>query len=72
METPRHQCLNNFLYRVEQPGKIGFVGLFNGADELNLDEAWMGMNDAGFVILNTCGIQSACQRARLDRPAKAS
>ena len=21
---------NNFLYRVEQPGKIGFVGLFNG------------------------------------------
>jgi len=44
---------NNFLYRVEQPGKIGFVGLFNGADELNLDEAWMGMNDAGFAIMNT-------------------
>lgn len=44
---------NNFLYRVEQPGKIGFVGLFNGADELNLDDAWMGMNDAGFAIMNT-------------------
>lgn len=44
---------NNFLYRVDNPGKIGYVGLFNGADELTLDEAWMGMNDAGFSIMNT-------------------
>lgn len=44
---------NNFLYRVEQPGRIGYVGLFNGGDTLRLDEAWMGMNDAGFVIINT-------------------
>lgn len=48
---------NNYLYRVEAnpsiPGSIGYVGLFNGADELNLDEAWMGMNDAGFAIMNT-------------------
>lgn len=44
---------NNFLYRVEKPGKIGYVGLFNGGDELKLDEAWMGMNDEGFAIMNT-------------------
>ena len=44
---------NNFLYRVESPGEIGYVALFNGADELRLDEAWMGMNDEGFAIMNT-------------------
>ncbi len=44
---------NNFLYRVEEPGRIGYVGLFNGGDTLMLDEAWMGMNDDGFAIINT-------------------
>ena len=44
---------NNFLYRVDNPGKIGYVGLFNGSDSLRTDEAWMGMNDAGFAIMNT-------------------
>lgn len=44
---------DNFLHRVEVPGKIGYVGLFNGGDTLRLDEAWMGMNDAGFAIINT-------------------
>jgi len=44
---------DNFLHRVEEPGKIGYVGLFNGGDTLCLDEAWMGMNDAGFAIMNT-------------------
>ncbi|MBD5234695.1 MAG: hypothetical protein HDS65_11070 [Bacteroidales bacterium] len=44
---------DNFLYRVEKPGKIGYVGLFNGSDSLRTDEAWMGMNDAGFAIMNT-------------------
>lgn len=44
---------DNFLYRVETPGKIGYVGLFNGGDSLDLREAWMGMNDAGFAIMNT-------------------
>lgn len=44
---------NNFLYRVEKEGSIGYVGLFNGGDSLVLDEAWMGMNDAGFAIINT-------------------
>lgn len=47
---------NNFLYRVEgnpETGKIGYVGLFNGGDSLILEEVWMGMNDAGFAIMNT-------------------
>lgn len=44
---------DNFLYRVENPGEIGYVGLFNGGDSLDLSEAWMGMNDAGFAIMNT-------------------
>ncbi len=44
---------NNFLARVEAAkGEIGYVGLFNGGDSL-LTEAWMGMNDAGFAIMNT-------------------
>lgn len=44
---------SNFIHRVDEPGKIGYVGLFNGGDSLELDEAWMGMNDAGFAIMNT-------------------
>lgn len=44
---------DNYLYRVENPGEIGYVGLFNGGDSLDLSEAWMGMNDAGFAIMNT-------------------
>lgn len=44
---------DNFLYRVERPGEIGYVGLFNGGDSLVTEEAWMGMNDAGFSIMNT-------------------
>ena len=44
---------NNFISRVENPGEIAYVALFNGSDELKLDEAWMGMNDEGFAIMNT-------------------
>lgn len=44
---------SNFIHRVDLPGKIGYVGLFNGGDSLVLDEVWMGMNDAGFAIMNT-------------------
>ena len=43
----------NYLHRVEAPGRIGYVGLFNDADTLCTDEAWMGVNDAGFAIINT-------------------
>lgn len=44
---------DNFLYRVDPPGGIGYVALFNGGDTLAIDDAWMGMNDAGFAIMNT-------------------
>lgn len=43
----------NFLHRVDTPGRIPFVGLFNGTDTTKLDEAWMGVNDRGFAIINT-------------------
>lgn len=43
----------NFIERVESTDSTyGFVGLFNDGDSL-LQEAWMGMNDAGFAIMNT-------------------
>ena len=44
---------NNFLARVEPTDStLGYVGLFNAGDSL-LREAWMGMNDSGFAIMNT-------------------
>lgn len=53
---------HNFLARVEadpsRPGSIGYVGLFNGGDTA-LREAWMGMNDAGFAIMNTASYNLA-------------
>lgn len=50
---------NNFLQRVEPAnGCYGYVGLFNAGDSL-LQEAWMGMNDAGFAIMNTASYNLA-------------
>lgn len=44
---------NNFIARVEPTDStFGYVGLFNAGDSL-LTEAWMGMNDHGFAIMNT-------------------
>lgn len=54
----------NFLERVERPGEIGYVALFNDGDSL-LREAWMGMNDAGFAIMNTASYNLAPDTARL-------
>lgn len=55
---------NNFLARVEPAdGKFGYVGLFNGGDSL-LQEAWMGMNDAGFAIMNTASYNLAPDTAK--------
>lgn len=33
-------------------GELSYVGLFN-ADDRKLEQAWMGMNEAGFAIMNT-------------------
>ena len=50
---------NNFLQRVQPAnGCYGYVGLFNAGDSL-LSEAWMGMNDAGFAIMNTASYNLA-------------
>ncbi len=44
---------HNFIARVGASGnRHGYVALFNGGDSL-LNEAWTGMNDAGFAIMNT-------------------
>jgi hypothetical protein len=51
---------SNFLARVEAraAGEFGYVGLFNAGDSL-LAEAWTGMNDAGFAIMNTASYNLA-------------
>lgn len=56
---------DNFLAKVAKPGLHAYVGLFNGGDSL-LREAWMGMNDAGFAIMNTASynlMPDTCQFA---------
>lgn len=58
---------NNFIARVDPDscsGALGFTALFNGGDSL-LSEAWMGMNDAGFAIMNTASYNLAPDTARL-------
>lgn len=44
---------HNFVERVPaRNGMLGYVALFDGGDT-ELKQAWMGMNDSGFAILNT-------------------
>ncbi|MDE6267301.1 MAG: hypothetical protein K2M07_08145 [Muribaculaceae bacterium] len=44
---------HNFITRVEPHDTLmGYIALFNGGDSL-LTEAWTGLNDAGFAIMNT-------------------
>lgn len=55
----------NFLARVEATDSThAYVGLFNDGDSL-LTEAWMGMNDAGFAIMNTASYNLAPDTAAL-------
>ena len=55
---------NNFLARVEAKGNDhGYIALFNEGDSL-LREAWMGMNDAGFAIMNTASYNLAPDTAK--------
>lgn len=51
---------DNFLQRVlpKSQGEHEYVALFNGGDSL-LTEAWMGMNDTGFAIMNTASYNLA-------------
>lgn len=43
---------NKVEYVEGKNGEHSYVGLFNAADR-QLREAWMGMNDAGFAVMNT-------------------
>jgi hypothetical protein len=49
---------DNFVERVERDGCYTFVALFNGGDSL-LRDAWMGMNERGFAIMNTASYNLA-------------
>lgn len=44
--------LNNKIERIDSAGMIPYVALFNSSDKY-CREAWMGMNEAGFAIMNT-------------------
>ena len=43
---------NKIEYIPARDGAYGYVALFNAGDR-DLEQAWMGMNDAGFAIMNT-------------------
>lgn len=43
---------NKVEYVAGRNGEHSYVGLFN-ADDRKLEQAWMGMNDSGFAIMNT-------------------
>lgn len=43
---------NKVEYIAPSKGEFGYVALFNASDK-DLKEAWMGMNDAGFAVMNT-------------------
>lgn len=55
---------HNFIERVSRPGEYSYVALFNGGDSL-LQEAWMGMNDRGFAIMNTASYNLAPDTAQI-------
>lgn len=43
---------NKIEYVPSQNGEFAYVALFNASDSL-LNEAWMGMNEYGFAVMNT-------------------
>lgn len=43
---------NKIEYIEGKNGEFSYTALFNASDSL-LNEAWMGMNDAGFAVMNT-------------------
>lgn len=52
-------CESNFVERIPASnGNHAYVALFNAGDSL-LTEAWMGVNDAGFAIMNTASYNLA-------------
>ncbi|MDE6693909.1 MAG: hypothetical protein K2K05_11040, partial [Muribaculaceae bacterium] len=50
---------HNYIDKVPARGGYhGYVALYNGGDAKQ-SEAWMGMNDAGFAIMNTASYNLA-------------
>lgn len=47
--------------KATRPGEFAFVALFNAGDS-RLEEAWMGMNDVGFAIMNTASYNLKADR----------
>lgn len=43
---------NKVEFVASKPGELSYVALFNSKDKA-LKEAWMGMNEAGFAVMNT-------------------
>ena len=43
---------NMVEYVAPEDGGFGYVALFN-ANDRKLEQAWMGMNDVGFAVMNT-------------------
>ncbi len=55
---------NNFVERMPaQNGDLAYVALYNAGDS-TLSEAWMGMNEAGFAIMNTASYNLAPDTAK--------
>jgi len=56
---------HNFIERVDaSDSTLAFVALFNGGDSL-LAEAWTGMNEAGFAVMNTASYNLAPDTAKV-------
>ncbi len=56
--------LQNFVERIPaKDGTFGYVALFNAGDSA-LNEAWIGMNDQGFAIMNTASYNLAPDTAK--------
>ncbi len=53
----------NFVERVDRPGRIPFIALFNAGDSA-LAEAWVGVNEAGFAVMNTASYNLAPDTAK--------
>lgn len=57
--------VENFVERIAaKDGDLGYAALFNAGDSL-LREAWMGVNEAGFGIMNTASYNLAPDTAHI-------
>ena len=56
---------HNFVEKVDaEDGNYAYVALYNGGDS-TLRDAWLGMNEVGFAIMNTASYNLAPDTAKL-------